>query len=254
MRLIAFFVLFFCFLSAEIIEIHNIDEMAKHVEDETLLVFDIDNTIMEPAQTLGSDQWFYHRIDEYQEKGYSSQEALEMALAEWMAVQNVTKVKRVEPAVADLIEAFQKEGRPLIGLTTRGLGLATRTIEQLETLDIDLSKTSPIQGDHFFENKGGVLFRKGILFTAGTNKGTAFFKLLEKAGHSVKKILFVNDKASHLREVERACKRKKVEFLGLRYGFLDQKIKSMRKDLAKIQWDHFGKLLSDHDAEKALAR
>jgi phosphoglycolate phosphatase-like HAD superfamily hydrolase len=254
MRFLLFFLLFGRLLSAELIEIQNIEEFSKHAGEDTLLVFDIDNTIFEPTQTLGTDQWFYHQIDQYVDKGYPAQEALEIALAEWMAIQNVTKVQLVEPAVAKLIAKYQKKGWPLIGLTTRGLGLATRTVEQLQTLGVDLSKSSPIQQDHFIKNRGGVLFRGGILFTAGTNKGSAFFKLLSKAGYDVKKVLFVNDKASHLRDVEKACKKRKVSFTGLRYGFLDNKVQNMRKDLARVQWDHFGKLLSDHDAENLLKK
>ena len=254
MRYVFLSMLLFRFLSAELIEIHNIDEFSKYAAEGTLLVFDIDNTIIEPTQTLGSDQWFHHQIDQYVAKGYPAQEALEIALAEWMAIQNITKVQLVEPAVAGLIAKYQQMGWPLIGLTTRGLGMATRTIDQLQTLGIDLNRSAPIKEDQYFENKGGVLFRGGILFTAGTNKGSAFFKLMDKVGYEVKKVLFVNDKATHLRELEKTCKKREVSFTGLRYGFLDHKIKNMRKDLAKLQLEHFGKLLSDHDAEKMLEK
>lgn len=254
MRYMLLSLLFFRVLSAEIIEIQKIDEFSKHAEEGTLLVFDIDNTIFEPVQTLGSDQWFYHQIDQYVDKGYPAQEALDIALAEWMAIQNITKVQLVEPVVAELIAKYQEKGWPLIGLTTRGLSLATRTVEQLQELGIDLSKSSPIQNEQFFQNKGGVLFRGGILFTAGTNKGSAFFKLLGNADYDVKKVLFVNDKASHLHVVEKACKKRKVSFTGLRYAFLDHKVKNMRKDLVQVQWEHFGKLISDQEAEKEIAR
>ena len=77
---------------------------------------------------------------------------------------------------------------------------------------------------------------------------------MDKVGYEVKKVLFVNDKAPHLRELEKTCKKREVSFTGLRYGFLDHKIKNMRKDLAKLQLEHFGKLLSDHDAEKMLEK
>ncbi len=254
MRLLLFSLLIFTALSAEIVEIQKIEEFSKHAEEGILLVFDIDNTILEPTQTLGSDQWFCNQIDQYVDKGYPAQEALEIALAEWMAVQNVTNVQLVEPTVAKLIAKYQKKGWPLIGLTTRGLGMATRTVEQLQSLGVDLSKSSPIQEELLIQNKGSALFRGGILFTAGTNKGSAFFKLLDKAGYQAKKVLFVNDKTSHLSAVEKACKRRKVPFLGLRYGFLDHKVNHMRKDLAEVQWKQFGKLISDQDAENILKK
>ena len=66
-------------------------------------MFDIDNTLMEPTQTLGSDQWFYHQKEQYVLKGMTPSDALEQALSEWMSIQSVTKVKVVEPGTKDLV-------------------------------------------------------------------------------------------------------------------------------------------------------
>lgn len=245
--------LFWCVaLFGEVREIHFIREIKEHLDPEALIVFDIDNTIMETMQTLGSDQWFVYRQKQYLDRGYVAQEALEMALAEWMAVQNLTHVKFVEKEVGDLIAALQEEGRDVMGLTTRGLGLATRTIEQLHTLGVDLSKTAPELGEVLLLNERGVLFRQGILFTAGTHKGKAFLHLMEK--ELPKKVLFINDKESHLRQVEESCLRAGIDFLGLRYGFLDEKVNGLCPKLVAVQWEHFGKLMSDEEGLFHLER
>ena len=65
-------------------------------------------------------------------------------------------------------------------------------------------------------------------------------------------MLFINDKASHLKEVERACEQAKIPFIGLRYGFLDEKVKRFSHEIAAIQWEHFGKLLSDEETATIL--
>lgn len=239
-------------LIASSIEIQKIDQIQSYADEETLFLFDIDNTIFEPVQTLGSDQWFSYQIDEYVDRGYPAQEALEAALGDWMAIQNITKVKLVEPSVSKLIGMFQEKKLPIMGLTMRGLGLATRTIEQLQSLGIDLSVSAPSEKECFFQNRGGVLFRDGILFTAGTHNGSAFFKYLDKTGATFKKIVFVTNKAQQLRQVEKACKRRKIPFVGLRYTYLDQKVQNLRKDLVQVQWESFGNLMSDEEARKIL--
>jgi len=238
------------FLTTEIREIRTITELKRHLEPDALLLFDLDNTIMEAAQTLGSDQWFTYRQKHYEKLNYSFPEALENALAEWMAIQNLTQVQIVEKEVIDLIHEFQQEGRALMGLTTRGLGMALRTVEQLKTLSIDLSKTAPFQEEKLLITERGVLFRQGILFTAGTDKGNAFLLLFKD--QLPQKVLFINDKASHLKEVEKACNEAQIPFIGLRYGFLDEKVQNFSPEIAAIQWEHFGRILGDEEAVKML--
>lgn len=252
MKLLTTLLLIPLLLFCEIKEVHSIGDIEKTWDSDTLILLDLDNTIMETAQTLGSDQWFNYRIKHYLGREYSSQEALEMALAEWMAVQNLTRVKLVEPETCDWIEKLQKEKIALMGLTTRGLGLATRTIEQLHSIGIDLSKTAPLQQETFFKTEQGILYRKGILFTAGTNKGKTLFHFLQDHNIVPKKIIFIDDKMKYLKEVEELCLGADIPYLGLRYGFLDEKVNNFSPELTAVQWEHFGKLISDEAAEELL--
>lgn len=234
--------------SAEIIETQYMQQLLNHVTPQTLIIFDIDNTIMRPTQQLGSDQWFNHRRAVHQNAGASKYEALEAALSEWMAVQSITRMQLCEEQTQEIIADLQNEGFTVMGLTTRGLGLSTTTIHQLKKLDVDLIKTAPAKHDIFFDNKQGTLFRHGILFTAGSDKGTALEKFLELAKVKPEAILFINDKACNLAPVARFCKEQSIPFKGLRYGFLDEWVNSFRKDAAAIQWLTFGQILGDNEA------
>jgi hypothetical protein len=241
-------------LFSEIYEIKQIHEIHIHLHQDQLVIFDIDNTLMEPIQQLGSDQWFRYRIKEHQNKGMDYASALERTLPEWTAIQNITRVKPVEQNTAKCVHELQTKKYSVMGLTTRGLGIATRTVEQLMTIGIDLSITAPATEEKFFMNDGGVLFRKGILFTAGTHKGKALKKFLNLIKFQPKSMLFINDKMENLKEVEMMCTEEHIPFTGLRYGFLDEKIKKFRKDLVDVQFDHFGHILSDEAAEAILER
>ncbi|MBF8262517.1 MAG: putative rane protein [Parachlamydiales bacterium] len=254
MRLIFFLFILFTSLDAEIFQIKSIEETSEHLQEDTLVIFDLDNTVMEPMQTLGSDQWFAYRINEYRQQGCSDQDALKATIAEYVAIQNVTKMRLVEPSTFQVIEKLQKNHVPMIGLTTRSLVLVPKTIEQLNSIGVDFSKTTPVQMDMFFENDRYIQFQQGILFTSGTSKGAALLRLVHESGYQPKRILFVDDKMSHLQDVEKVCSACCIEFVGFRYGYLDEKTKSLRTEIARKQLELFGKLLSDEEAVTLLKK
>lgn len=252
-KVISIFLCFVCFqLSGEIVEIKHMKELYPYLKPDMLVVYDIDNTIIEPKQTLGSDQWFHHRIDEYKSYGFDDSYSLEMALREWMAVQNITSVKLVEEQTGDIISDLQKKGYKLIGLTTRGLGMSTRTIDQLERVGVNLELTAPTKDEFYFTNGRGVLYHTGVLFTANTHKGEALRKYLQHIGLNPTSVMFINDKYSHIVPVEEFCESENIPFIGLRYSYLDEKVKSFPHQIALVQFYNFGHIMSDDAAERVL--
>lgn len=240
-------------LYGELVEVSSFDKIKEYLVPETLVILDIDNTLIMPIQELGSNQWFYHRLEWYELQGKTASDALELALAEWEAVQNITKVMAVEPNTAEIVDNLQNH-HMVMGLTTRGLALATRTLFQLRDVGIDLSLSAPIKEDVPLLNPQAILFRKGILFTSGTHKGKALLKLLDTFDFQPKRVVFINDKATHLREVEVACKEKNIPFTGLRYGYLDENVKGFRSDIARVQFENFKVILSDKEAKQLIER
>jgi hypothetical protein len=253
MKLFFWNVLFlFSSVCAEIVQIRNIDECKDLIKPEMLLVFDIDNTIMEPVQLLGSDQWFSYQIEENIKRGMSKQEGVMLALGQWVSIQNKTKVKPVELSTAQFIENLQKGGWKVMGLTTRGLEMATKTLEQLKSIGIDFDRAAPFSQEIIFEHIQGAVYRGGVLFSIGTNKGPLLFQFFKQTGYQPKKIFFVDDKEKYLRDVENHCAERQIPFVGIRYGFLDEKVKNLRPELASEQWKCFGNLISDAEAEAHL--
>lgn len=255
MNLISRFLFVFCVLPfclfGKIIEVQNFKELLTHIKKESLILLDIDDTLMIPIQMMGSDVWFQHRWDKYQKEGLSQSDALEKSLAEWNAVRHVTEMEVVEPGIQELVGKMQKEGFTVMGLTTQGLALATRTSQQLRALGIDLIRTAPSKDGLYLNiHKHGVLFREGILFTSGTPKGKSLFALLEAIGHTPKHLVFLNDKQSHLRDVEQEAEIKGVDYIGLRYAYSDSRKEAFQKEIADYQFRHstFGQLLSDYEA------
>ncbi|MCH9614106.1 MAG: hypothetical protein SP1CHLAM54_11180 [Chlamydiia bacterium] len=229
-------------LFAEIIEIKSFKEVEHYTKPETLLILDLDNTIYEPVQEYGNDQWFRRRKQEI---------GLEPTLLEWMAIQNITDVRTVEEKTSEYIKELQ-EKYTTMGLTTRGLGLCVTTLDQLRRLSVDLSKSAPTKEEVYVYNNRGVLFRGGVLFTAGSHKGKAFQKFMKAVGFKPKHVVFVNDKRDHLEQLLETLDEEKIPHTGLRYGGLDERVASYNHEVACLQKQQFKTLISDDEALKHL--
>lgn len=253
MRIFCFLLVIITSLSGKTIEFHSFKDLSSHLTPETLVVLDIDDTLLIPKQMLGCDEWFLYRMNQRKESGFSYGDALEKTLAEWEAVRHLTEMEIVEPETEAIIKSLQDQGYCVFGLTTQGLALATRTIQQLKELKIDLTRTAPSSEDIYFPIKQqGVLYRKGVLFTSGTPKGEALFQLCKLIDRSISRIVFVNDKSTHIAEIERVAIVQNVDFLGLRYSHSDARKAAFRPEIAELQFhqSNFGKILSDEEAIK----
>lgn len=251
----AFLLLNISNLSGVIIETSHFCEINEHITPQTLVILDIDDTLLIPTQTLGTDVWFLYRIIENEKLGLPKKKAFERALAEWEATRHITQVKLVEIGTDTIIDNLQKQNLMVIGLTSQGLALATRTVQQLNDLNIDLIRTAPSKEDLYFNNGAhGVLYRQGIIFTSGTKKGKALLTWLDTNDLHPERILFINDKLTHLRDVEEDIEARGINFIGLRYNYSDDRVKNFRKDIADIQWKYstFQHILSDEEAEALL--
>lgn len=242
---------------SKIIETNTFSDIQHHIKPRCLILLDIDNTLIEPKQTLGSDQWFDWRIGYYKKIGLEPRHSLEAALMDWVSVQCLTDVQIVEPGAEKVVKYMQDEGFRVMGLTTRGASLATRTLQQLNKTDFDLTKSAPTAKEVVFLNPHEVIFKNGILFTAGTHKGKALFKYLELNKEeipleSIEEVVFINDKRSPLEEIQETCDEHGIPFTGIRYGYLDDKVKNFSEDLALLQFENFAKILSDEEALRLL--
>lgn len=257
---LSFLSLCFCSfnLKAEIIEIAHFEELKEHVtKPGTLLLVDIDDTCLIPCQTLGTDVWFIDIYNDLKKSGLSNEDALDQALAKWEAIRHLTQVKLVEPCCSEVLSSLQQEGVTLMALTTQGLALATRTQQQLASLGIHFSITAPCKGqDFYFDNGHGVLYRNGIFFTSGTPKGPGLETLLGFMDLQPSAIVFINDKLTHLRDIERSVEKMGIPFTGLRYSYSDERVKNYDKRIAQVQFERstFSHILSDDEARAILSQ
>ena len=223
-------------LKADIIETKHFHEIYNYIDQDTLVILDIDDTLVVPNQMVGCDEWFIGRIKEYKASGKTAEQALDTTLFEWEGLRSLTQMQLVEENIDHIILDLQSQNIPVMCLTTQRFALAPRTVYQLNHHHIEISKTAPCSKDFFYDMNGlGILYYKGILFTNGTHKGKTFFEFCKQANFTPKKVVFVNDKASHLKEIEQSCIELGIPFIGLRYGYSDYRKAAFDYEIAKIQ-------------------
>jgi len=235
-------------LFGDIYEVCSIKEMDKFREEGVLLLYDIDNTLITLDQTLGTDQWFVPRFAQLQKELGDSRQALNKALTEWTAVQCISKVHEVENGASAMIKSQQEDGVMCMALTTRGLAISERTVDQLHSIGVDFTVTAPLKGNLVFHTTDTIIYRDGILFNSGTHKGDALVEFFHQIGFIPKKLVFINDKYKHLTSVEEGCNRLGIPIVGLRVNFLDEVVNAFNPEVANVQADRFFNILSDEQA------
>lgn len=242
---------------SQIIEVHSFSSIEEHIQDDTMILYDIDNTILNLAQSFGGDTWFQNYKEMLIGQGLSYEEAVNQTLDKWIPIQSVSKVNLVEEYIPFIIRKYQDKQNVSIGFTTRGFSMGRQTIRQLADKNIYFSQTSPHPMPISFNNEvrftgEPCIFYKGVFFTAGSHKGSALFELLERMDYTPSHILFINDKLQNIEEVAEYCEAKGIPFTGLRYGYLDNWVESFNLDIALIQDELFGEVISDYQAFQIL--
>ena len=100
---------------------------------------------------------------------------------------------------------------------------------------------------HFFTK--GVFYTNGVLFTNNAHKGYALFKFLENINYNPKTVVFINDKRSHLEQMEEMFDNKNTKFIGLRYGYFNDKKNNCSRKLASIEMPDFIQFVLNKEKE-----
>ncbi len=175
---------------------------------QTLIVFDIDNTLLTSDVDLGGDIWYQWQAGKLNIKPQASevvpclyQDAIGLLYA-------LGTMKPTERQVPSLIVHWQQSGHPVIALTARAPNVRAPTERALNRHGIDFT-TSAVG----YNGTSAPLYRKmitledqtremsymkGIMMTSGLNKGEALKYLLNRTGKSYQSIIFVDDSEDNI--------------------------------------------------------
>ncbi|MFC1870704.1 DUF2608 domain-containing protein [Candidatus Dependentiae bacterium] len=212
-----------------IVESNRITDIYNYIKpneynENLLVIFDIDNTVGKLSTELGSDQWFYAKVDNLKASGKTVDEAIQLALPELFHVQFHSWMEPVEKDTVQVIKNLQDKGVTVIALTARSLELTQRTIEQLHHMGIYFTKTDPYECPltHGHGHGKAGLYIDGIIFSGNHSKGEMIVSWFKQIKYRPKKIIFVDDKLKNLQSVEKALHNRDYPFIGIRYGHEDE--------------------------------
>ncbi len=224
---------------SSIFETDCLDEVRNHIDEQSLIVFDLDNTLVTPSLMVGSDSWFTYMTEQKCAKGYTLSQAVDEVLPLYRELTTKLRYLLVENTIPQLLKFLQNKQLPTIILTNRGY-------EQKENV---LSKISQAGVPMIFTQLGGYeltahfedpfLYSHGIIFCGKNDKGKMLFHVLDKVNCHPSKIIFIDDKYRYLASVESACVNRKIPFVGIRYAGCDKLVsqfdpKQAEKELEEL--------------------
>lgn len=202
--------------------------LLKHIHFNSIVFWDLDNTVFQTQQELGSDQWISNLIDITKvQLGSSFDIALIKAL--YNTIQHHVKIMEVEEDTIRVIRYLNQIGIQQRFITARHPSLVSITMQHLESLDPSIKQwLSP--------NK--------ILFCDAQHRGRTLFKStpLSPSDH----LVMIDDKFQNISGVKAIADRLGLSFTGFHYTFLADKVASFNMHRANFQLLAIKQLLPEH--------
>jgi len=226
-------------------ESDNITDILKYLEKNTLFVLDIDHTLIEPVQAIGSTHWEKHLTKKLLAEGFTHHEACIRAFHQWRTIQHLTDVKTIQDSIYDVTKYIRSNQINTLGLTSRDGTLPNLTFDQLKS--VHLHEIFSIQNapSDLTANYPCAYFN-GTVFCGFNKKDEAFKLFLQHIQLNPTKVVFIDDQQSHIEELEDITSRLGIEYVGMKYTASGDH--TFDSKIADIQEKHLPKLLSNREA------
>ncbi|KTD56026.1 hypothetical protein Lsai_2156 [Legionella sainthelensi] len=188
----------------------------------TLLVFDLDDTLITMTQPLGSVGWWDWQA-ELQKTGKDPDKLFTPDYQQLVRIQNILfqliKMEVTDKYVLPFLNHVTDQGAIILGLTARGKDHLSATMMQLKDNNFTVGDKLLFQekGLKFRNNKTSladnfqcpqfskeVIYQRGIMFLDGEDKGQALLCVLSKIKTEIKTIIFVDDAKRNSVSIDKA--------------------------------------------------
>lgn len=251
--------LFLAFLLISSSAFAKISELASYkdldlsqIDQNTLVIFDIDNTLLRQDSMIGTHQWGDYIRERGIRRGLTPQAASELQHKSFGDLQPYVHVVPVEAGIPEMLKSLKDRQIPHFALTARGPVLRKTTLRQIRILKHDFSQSFPEQkdlsvlGDHL---------EAGVIFSGSVSKGELLKRILNNSVKPVKKIIFIDDRKYNLDSVETSLADSGIELVSLRYGGADQFVRDFNPKIADIIYSYYLErfvMISDKEAASLL--
>ncbi len=215
-----------------IFEEKSITTVSNYLYPGTLLVLDLDNTLIESALHYGSYQWGNFLIREALKGGADIDQALDEVMPLWDRAQHEIEVQTIEAEIEEWINLQHDQKTLMLGLTGRSSQIATVTLNHLEKHGLKFSNWDFCEP--FFKENSHFHLEKGVVFVGPkNNKGEALLHFINSLKTPIKRVVFVDDQMSYLKQVEKSLKGSEIEYIGIRYAGADMNVRNFNLAQAK---------------------
>lgn len=224
-------------------------DILPYVEEGTVVVTDMDYTVFMPMQDVGREGWFKYQRDGLVKKGLSIDEieAIELPLAQF--IMRLVEMELVDPEAGNVLRQLQDQGTIVIGLTAREPALTDLSHLHLKAVNVSFSVHHEDFILHDLEHP--IAYSRGVILCSEKNKKSkSLLTFFKKFGLSPKRVIFLDDKWKHVRDLEAGLEAAGIEYVGVRFSGGDKSLSNFDLDIAKIQFSHLPHLLTDDEARK----
>lgn len=241
-------------------EIRNIDDLASvatalaESPKRTLLVLDIDDTLLTSQHFFGSDAWY-----DWQKTLDSSDPGKVPCLFDVIALNYETGTQRpTQPNAASVINALQRDKLLLTSRNPLYRGGTERTLRdngfQLPPM---LGAQNEGRSWDFRTSANAkpvrVVYDNGIFMTTGQDKGKALLDLLNRLQLHYPRVLLVDDGQRNIDNMAAALRSAGIDYLGLHYTRIDKTISARDADDGRSGWQAWRTLLAQRYPERLQA-
>lgn len=251
-------------------------EVKEHGAEKTLVVFDIDNTLLAANHDLGSDAWW----------GWQSKLIKSGDLAQAVApdidglidaqyiLYRLGNMRETQEDADELVARIQDLGVSVIALTARGSEVRDVTMRELRHNGYDFTKSAIGEDGGFAGNylpyeletleayglsrqdaeawrlkaPKAVSYVNGVFMASGQHKGAMLRTLLKKVNRSFDAIIFVDDKEKNTNKMTQGFEGTAVDLTTIRYTREDAVVAAFDakpKDTVIRQWNTLSSVLKD---------
>jgi hypothetical protein len=202
----------------------------------TLLVFDLDDTLITMTQALGSVGWWDWQTG-LLKNGSDSSKLFTSDINQLIRIQNIlfqlVKMEVTDDNVLPFIHQATGDGAIIMGLTARGKEHLSATLMQLtdtkftengkllfKQYGLRLTNDKTLTAGDFFcpQFKREVIYHDGLMFLSGEDKGQALSCILSSTQQTIQTIIFVDDSVKNTQSVSKSfTNRRDINVINILY-------------------------------------
>lgn len=243
------------FITPHFSDVRQAVDDAHSTTGETLVVFDLDNTILATDTAFGSEHWFLWQSELITAGNPDVATNVNDLLAVQAWIYAVAPIHATEARISSDLQSFASRGIKAMALTSRNLDVRDATLRELARNGLDMTAMAPGPAGGYpgsYRPEGvpspkDVIYEHGVMLTQGQNKGLMLRALLEKTGYAPQAIVFVDDRAHHLANVQAAFADRPELVTTIQLTHEVPKVEAFKasdKSFEKAQWCAFAAGLS----------